>query len=428
MTTEVLTAVEMPTATTLFTRGRIARSLVHQVVAGMPVRLLYPDGTTVGGDSHGNGDGGGDASLTLEVVRPSALYRRLEAHPKIGLGEAYMAGDWRAAPGTDLADALAPFAARMGSLLPKPLLALRRIVDRALPAATRNTLTGSRRNIEAHYDLSNDLFAAFLDPTMSYSSALFDRSRPLETQDLVEAQHRKIDTILDSAGVGPGTRLLEIGTGWGELALRAAARGADVLTITLSREQQGLARERIAAAGLDARVEVALRDYRELTPATDGRFDAIVSVEMIEAVGEEYWPDYFATIDDLLAPDGAAVVQAILMDHDRYLATRHSWGWIQKHIFPGGLIPSLDAIAEVSGRHTGLSVTHVNAFGQDYAQTLRRWRGAFLEQWPTIEGAGFDETFRRKWEFYLAYCEAGFASGYLDVAQVTFRPSPGPRR
>jgi len=409
MTSQTLPRLEIPTPRTPFTRGAVARALIHRIVAGVPVRLRYPDGSHVGG--------GSEDGPTLEVVRPAALYRRVEQHPKIGLGEAYMAGDWHAAHGTDLAQALLPFAARMGRLLPKPLLSLRRVVDRALPTGTRNTLVGSRANIEAHYDLSNDLFAAFLDPTMSYSSALFDHTRPLADQDLVEAQHRKIDAILDSAGVTSGSRVLEIGTGWGELALRAAARGADVVSITLSREQQALARERIADAGLSDRVEVRLQDYREVT----GEFDAVVSVEMIEAVGEEYWPTYFSAIDSLLAPGGTAVVQAILMGHDRYLATRNSYGWIQKYIFPGGLIPSLDAISEVTGRHTDLRVRGVLAFGGDYAETLRRWRMTFLEAWPRIEGGSFDETFRRMWEFYLAYCEAGFASGYLDVAQVTMR-------
>lgn len=416
MTTDVLTPLEVPSARALLTRGTVARALVHRIVDGLPVQLRYPDGATVGG--------GGDDTPTLDIVRPAALWRRLEQHPKIGLGEGYMAGDWRAAHGTDLAQALLPFAARMGRLLPTPLLRMRRLVDRALPAGTRNTPTGSRANIEAHYDLSNDLFAAFLDPTMSYSSALFDvghGARPFAEQDFVLAQRRKIDAILDAAHVGPGTQLLEIGTGWGELALRAAEREANVLSITLSHEQQALARERIAAAGLSDRVEVRLQDYREVSVKDEGAFDAIVSVEMIEAVGEEFWPTYFQAIDGLLAPGGSAVVQAILMDHDRYLATRRSYGWIQKYIFPGGLIPSLDAIREVTGRHTGLRVSEVHAFGAHYAETLRRWRAQFLEAWPSIEGGSFDETFKRMWEFYLAYCEAGFASGYLDVAQVTLR-------
>ena len=196
MTTDVLNSFEIPTARTLFTRGAVARTLVHQIVAGMPIRMRYPDGALIGG--------GGEGAPTLDLIRPTALWRRLEQHPKIGLGESYMAGDWRAAEGTDLAQALLPFAARMGRLLPKPLLRMRGIVDRAMPVGTRNTPTGSRANIEAHYDLSNDLFAAFLDPTMSYSSALFDEATPFAEQSLVEAQHRKIDTILDSAGGRPG--------------------------------------------------------------------------------------------------------------------------------------------------------------------------------------------------------------------------------
>jgi cyclopropane-fatty-acyl-phospholipid synthase len=169
--------------------------------------------------------------------------------------------------------------------------------------------------------------------------------------------------------------------------------------------------------GLSDRVDVQLKDYREVT----GQFDAVVSIEMIEAVGEEFWPAYLQAIDRLLTPDGTAVVQAILMDHHRYLATRNSYGWIQKHIFPGGLLPSLEALEEVATRHTGLRVRRIHPFGAHYAHTLRRWRRTFDANWPQIASHGFDEVFRRQWEFYLAYCEAGFATGYLDVAQLTFR-------
>ncbi|MBK9474923.1 MAG: class I SAM-dependent methyltransferase [Tetrasphaera sp.] len=392
-------------------RALIARALVQQVVGTLPVRLRFPDGTITGG--------GGPHSPTFEVLREDELFARIGDHPKIGLGEAYMAGLWRAGQDTDLADLLAPFAQRLGNILPRPLMRLRALVDEALPDRHRNTVHGARRNIEAHYDLSNDLFAAFLDPSMTYSSALFDPSAPREHQDLHRAQLRKIDAILDRAGVTEGTRLLEIGSGWGELALRAAGRGATVTTITLSAEQQALARQKLAAAGVADRVEVRLQDYRDVR----GEFDAVVSVEMIEAVGEEFWPTYFAAIDDRLAPGGSAVVQSILMDHDRYLMTRNSHGWIQKYIFPGGLIPSLTAIREVTAAHTQLRVTQVRSFGMDYAETLRRWRATFLESWPMIAGERFDETFRRMWEFYLAYCEAGFATGYLDVAQITLRRS-----
>jgi cyclopropane-fatty-acyl-phospholipid synthase len=250
---------------------------------------------------------------------------------------------------------------------------------------------------------------------MTYSSALFDQERPLTDQDLQSAQLRKIDAVLDAAGVTQGTHVLEIGTGWGELAVRAAERGAWVTSITLSNEQCALAAEKVVAAGVADRVEIRLQDYREVS----GRFDAIVSVEMIEAVGEEYWPTYFAAIDRLLRPGGRVCVQAIVMRHERYLATRRSYGWIQKYIFPGGMIPSQEAIEAVVARHTSLQVSRVHRFGLDYAETLRRWRTRFEEQWPVISAHGFDETFRRMWEFYLAYCEAGFAAGYLDVAHLT---------
>ncbi|MEV0802611.1 cyclopropane-fatty-acyl-phospholipid synthase family protein [Kribbella sp. NPDC050281] len=303
--------------------------------------------------------------------------------------------------------------ARVTTLLPGPLTSLRRLVDQRIPGRLRNTLSGARSNVQAHYDLSNDLFAGFLDPTMSYSCAVFGGSPPYDAQSLEDAQRRKIDRILDLAGVTQGTRLLEIGTGWGALAIAAARRGAHVTGVTLSGEQLELAQRRAAGAGLGDRVELRLQDYRAL----QGRYDAIVSVEMIEAVGAEYWPTYFGTLDRLLAPGGRIALQAILMDHDRMLATRNSFSWIQKYIFPGGLIPSRRAI-EDSLAPTGLRIVADDRFGLHYAETLRRWRRRFDEQWPRIRTLGFDENFRRMWELYLAYSEAGFASGYLDVGQL----------
>ena len=259
--------------------------------------------------------------------------------------------------------------------------------------------------------MSNDLFAAFLDETMTYSSAWFDdmASEPLE-----RAQLRKIDGILDYAEVGEGTRVLEIGSGWGSLAIRAAERGADVTSITLSREQAELATQRIKERRLDDRAGIEIVDYRDVA----GEYDAIVSVEMIEAVGEEFWPSYFTAIDQHLAPGGRVAIQAITMDHQRMLETRNSYGWIQKYIFPGGLIPSLQAIDDVCEQHTGLRVTHRRELGLHYAETLRRWRTTFNDNWAEISRQGFDEHFRRTWEFYLAYCEAGFASRYLGVSQL----------
>ncbi|HVU71799.1 MAG TPA: cyclopropane-fatty-acyl-phospholipid synthase family protein [Mycobacteriales bacterium] len=388
-------------------RRVLARRLVERALADLPVRLRYPDGRVVGG--------GGPAAPAIEVVRPDALYARLGAEPKVGIGESYAAGDWHAATGTDLADALTPFAAHLPSLLPAPLWRLRRLVDRAVPDALRNTRTGARANISAHYDLSNELFAAFLDPTMTYSSAWFADDEPLDAAvRLEEAQLRKIDAMLDLAAVRPESDVLEIGTGWGALAIRAAQRGARVTTITLSQEQAVLARRRVADAGLSDRVDVRVQDYREVT----GTYDAIVSVEMIEAVGDEFWPDYFGALDRLLAVDGRVALQTITMAHERYLASRRSVSWINKHIFPGGIIPSLRAIDEVLHRHTRLHVSDRRDLDLHYARTLRLWRERFLAQWPHIHALGFDESFRRLWELYLAYSEAGFRSGYLGVSQL----------
>jgi cyclopropane-fatty-acyl-phospholipid synthase len=381
-------------------RARAARAILRPTVNRVPVRLTFTDGTTWGA--------GGPSSPEMRIVRPKAFFARLGADTKIGFGEAYMAGDWTTGEGTDLADLLRPFAERMAHLVPVPLQKFRGFVDQQLPHHQRNSLAGSRKNIEAHYDLSNDLFAQFLDPSMTYSAAWFASA----DEDLETAQMRKIDGILDQAGVTEGTRVLEIGSGWGALAIRAAQRGAKVTTITISTEQAALARQRFAEAGVE--VDLQLVDYREVT----GQFDAIVSVEMVEAVGEEYWPTYFGTIDKLLAPGGKVSIQAITMAHHRYLATRNSYGWIQKYIFPGGLIPSLEAIDHTLAEHTSLAVSDRRSLGQDYARTLHEWRERFDAHWPAIHAQGFDETFRRLWEFYLAYCEAGFAVGYIDVFQL----------
>lgn len=388
-------------------RSRVARTLLREVARRVPVDVVLPDGTDLAsGRPHVPGD-----RPALVVHRPEELYRRIGENPKVGVGESFTAGDWDAAPGHDLADVLAPFATHLPRVLPGWLMRMRRLVDRAIPADQRGALAHTRANVAAHYDLSNEMFAGFLDETMSYSSALFDPTRPVAEQPLAEAQLRKVSAVLDAAEVGPGTELLEIGTGWGTLAIEAARRGAEVLTVTLSVEQADLARARVEAAGVGHLVEVRVCDYRDVV----GRFDAVVSVEMIEAVGERYWPDYFRALSELVRPGGEVVLQAIVMSHERYLATRHSWGWIQKHIFPGGLIPSLRAVDE-QATAAGLQVVDTHLFGADYAETLRRWRESFVASWGRVRG--FDEEFARTWQFYLAYSEAGFATGYLDVAHL----------
>jgi cyclopropane-fatty-acyl-phospholipid synthase len=382
-------------------RARIAEQFFHRAVDRIPVRVLLPGGEKLGS--------GGPDSPVMRIVRPRAFLHRLGAHGNIGFGEAYMVGDWTS---DRLADVLTPFAERLATIIPKWAQAFRRLVDARHPAADDGTLEGARANIERHYDLSNDLFAAFLDPSMTYSSALFDQGRDTN---LAAGQRRKVDAVLDYAGVGPGTELLEIGSGWGELAIRAAHRGARVDTLTLSMEQKELAERRIAEAGVADRVRVLLRDYRE----AHGSYDAIASVEMIEAVGERYWPAYFTSLDRLLRPGGKVGLQSITMPHERMVASRNAYTWIHKYVFPGGLIPSMAAIRQQLAAHTGLRIAAYREFGQDYATTLRLWRERFAERWSDIATYGFDATFRRMWEFYLAYSEAGFRSGYLGVAQFS---------
>ncbi len=375
-------------------RAAVAERLFRHAVRNLPVTVSFPDGSRIG-----------RGGPFLRIVRP-AFFHRLGAHGNIGFGEAYMAGDWES---PDLAAALTPFAARVATLIPPPLQALRRLVDARRPSVERNTPDGARSNIQRHYDLSNDLFEVFLDESMTYSSAWFGPN-----DDLHAAQLRKIDGILDYAGVTAGSRVLEIGTGWGALAIRAAQRGATVTSLTISVEQRQLAQARVAAAGVADRVAVELKDYRAAT----GTYDAVVSVEMIEAVGEEFWPAYFATLARVLAPGGRIGLQAITMPHDRLLATRHANNWIQKYIFPGGILLSVPVIEEQAGR-AGLTVSSRRSLGPHYARTLSLWRSRFLSSWDRVAALGFDPVFERMWEFYLAYSEAGFRSRYLDVWQFS---------
>ena len=347
---------------------------------------------------------------TLVLNRPEEFYARIGRDGLIGFGESYMTGAWDS---PDLAHLLTTLAAEIGSLVPERLQRMRGWYVARHPHTHRNSVDNTRANIAHHYDLSNDLFRTFLDETMTYSSALFADVTQARRSDLAEAQGRKIERLLDVAQVGEGSHVLEIGTGWGELAIRAARRGARVHSVTLSLEQQQLARARIAAAGFGDLASVELTDYRNTT----GTYDAVVSVEMIEAVGHEFLPAYFQTIRDRLAPGGHAAIQAILMPHDRMQATLGTYTWIHKYIFPGGFLPSVELLDEVAAV-AGLQVVDRLSFGEHYAETLRLWDEAFLA--ADVEALGFDEVFRRMWHFYLMYSRAGFASGYLDVQQLAF--------
>ena len=389
-------------------RAAIAHALFNAGVAKLPLRVRLPDGRLIGA--------GGPADPVMVLHRPREFFRRVGASGLIGFGESYMAGDWDSA---DLPGLLTVFAANVGDLVPPWQQRLRQLAVRRPPSDDTQTREGARRNIGRHYDLSNELFALFLDETMTYSSALFATAQdgtPVASEPLLaEAQRRKIDRMLDRAGVGPGCRMLEVGTGWGELALRAAGRGAHVVTITISREQQALAVRRVAEAGLSGQVSVELRDYRDI----EGEFDAICSAEMIEAVGERYWDAYFAALDQHLAPGGRIGLQTITMGHDRMLATRRTYTWIHKYIFPGGLLPSVTAIENSLASSTRLRITARDDFGAHYAETLKIWRERFCSRADEVVRLGFDEVFNRMWTFYLAYSEAGFRSGYIGVSQLT---------
>ncbi|WSJ01721.1 cyclopropane-fatty-acyl-phospholipid synthase family protein [Nocardia sp. NBC_01329] len=395
----------LPASTWAAVTAAVARRLFRRAVSRLPLRVEYPDGTVLGKDP-------GDAAAPVLVLhRPDDFAVRLGTAGLIGFGESYMAGDWSA---PDPAAVLTVLAGNIENLVPPVLQTLRGLYVAKHPRSERNTRANSRDNVAHHYDLSNEFFGLFLDETMTYSSALFLSTEPAPRwRDLTDAQYRKIDRILDAARVGPGTRLLEIGTGWGALAIRAAQRGARVRSVTLSTEQRDLALTRIEAAGAADLVEVDLLDYR----LVDGEYDAVVSVEMIEAVGCEYLDIYFRTIEKLLAPGGRAALQAITMPDHRMRATRNTYTWIQKYIFPGGFLPSTRLIADTVARGTGLRVAERFSMGEHYAHTLYLWQERFDGYTDQVSALGFDPVFQRMWRFYLAYAAAGFRSGYLGVEQ-----------
>jgi cyclopropane-fatty-acyl-phospholipid synthase len=396
-----MSRLSIPPAPRSPTRARIARSLFERAVHGLErLEVIAPDGRALRSQP---------GAPRMEIMS-DAFFHRLAASGKIGFGEAYMAEEWRS---DDLAGVLSAFATRLTSLVPRPIQRLRRLYEPLQPGHERNTPEGARANISRHYDLSNELFATFLDETMTYSCAIFAPGDTLE-----RAQQRKYQAMCDLVDLRSGDHMLEIGTGWGGMAMYAAATsGCRVTTITISQRQKQLAELRIREAGLDGQIEVLLCDYRDVR----GRFDKIVSIEMFEAVGEEYWSEFFGICDRLLAPGGRMSLQTITMPHGRFRATRRSYTWEHKYIFPGGLIPSEPAIADALSEASHLRIASSNEIGQHYAPTLRLWRERFLDRWDEVRGLGFDDTFRRTWEFYLAYCEAGFRSGAIGDAQMAIQ-------
>ncbi|MBS0538078.1 MAG: class I SAM-dependent methyltransferase [Proteobacteria bacterium] len=367
--------------------------------------LRLPDGTT-------RTFGAADAEPAAEIdVRDWRFFRKILLDGDIGFAEAYMDGYCESPDLPRLIALLAVNDKALGSVAHSNFL--HNIVLRLLHWRHDNSRAGSRRNIHAHYDLGNSFYRLWLDPTMTYSSALFDgeKGKPLEA-----AQADKYDRILTQLGAKQGDTILEIGCGWGGFAEAAARRGMRVTGVTISKEQLAFARERLQKAGLADRVDLQFKDYRDI----EGSYDHIVSIEMIEAVGERYWPEYFETLKRHVSPGGSAIVQAIVIADELFEGYRSRPDFIQTYIFPGGMLLSPQRIAEQC-RKTGLKIAELYSFGLDYAHTLETWLGRFDNVADQVATLGFDERFRRMWRYYLAYCAAGFSTRRTDVLQAHFK-------
>ncbi|MEM9173858.1 MAG: cyclopropane-fatty-acyl-phospholipid synthase family protein [Myxococcota bacterium] len=392
---------------------RWARAGVERRFSGLvggAIRLVDADGVRELGDGKGP---------TIEIrIRSPRVYTRLAREGSLGAGTSWIEGEWTC---DDLPGLLRLLVAQPGFVGPTgsldSLLARGESVLRSLAAPlTRNTRPGSRRNIQAHYDLGNEFYAAMLDPSMTYSSAIFSfPGEPLES-----AQTEKYDRLCRQLQLRPSHRLLEIGTGWGGFALHAAKHyGCHVTTTTISAEQRALALERVAAAGLDDRIDVRFDDYRDLT----GRYDRLVSIEMIEAVGAEYLDRFIQVCSDRLEPDGVMGLQAIVIADQLYERSRRHVDFIKRYVFPGGFLPSVAAIADRVARVSDFRIQDVHDITADYAETLRRWR-ANLEERPDAYLAVDDSgAFERLWTYYLAYCEAGFEARRIGCVQMTLTKS-----
>jgi cyclopropane-fatty-acyl-phospholipid synthase len=356
----------------------------------------------------------GELAASIEVLDPQ-FWADAAFGGTVGAGESYVRGHWRAADLTALVRLMVRNRELLNGLDGGLALAsapLRRL----LHWINRNTRSGSRRNIAAHYDLGNDFFRLMLDETLAYSCAIY----PTPTSTLTEAQLAKFDAICRKLDLRPSDELLEIGTGWGGLAIHAARHyGCRVTTATISREQHAHARTAIAEAGLASRITLLLEDYRDLT----GRYDKLVSIEMIEAVGARFLDTYFAACSRLLKPDGAMLLQAITLQDQYYEAALRTVDFIQRFVFPGSFIPSVTAITQAVRRATDLKVFHLEDIGPHYATTLRDWRRNVHAHLPEVRALGYPEEFLRLWDFYLSYCEGGFAERQLgDVQMLLTKP------
>ena len=375
----------------------LERELAH--LHGGSLDVTLPDGSR---RSFGSGP-----PLSLEI-HDRALFRRLATRGKVGFGESYTAGDWDTDDLVGLFELLLrnseAAAARNGTV--------RRLVEARPRPNRRNGLLRARRNISYHYDLGNDLFALMLDETMTYSCGIFEH----DDATLADAQRAKLQRVCDKLQLGPDDHLLEIGCGWGGFAIHAAATtGCRVTGLTISAEQAKLARERVASVGLEEHITIVEEDYRE----HDDRYTKVASIEMLEAIGEKQFGAYFATIDRVLERGGIACVQTILIPDDRWERYRKAPDWIEQYVFPGCLIPSLTALTAAATASSRLTMLDVHEIGPHYAETLRRWRANVHEHIDEIRALGYDRTFERTWDFYLAFCEAGFRLRALRDVQLT---------
>jgi cyclopropane-fatty-acyl-phospholipid synthase len=347
------------------------------------------------------------------IIRDLSFARRLAKGGELGIAEAFLSGEWDSPDLTQFLELFCVNQHVIARLLEgKPLV---RLFQMARHWLNRNTRSGSRRNIHAHYDLGNSFYSAWLDKTMTYSSALFAG----QTADLAAAQTAKYGALAKQIGLAPDHHVLEIGCGWGGFAEFAGREvGCRVTGLTISKEQFDFASKRIQAAGLGDRVDIKMLDYRDET----GTFDRIASIEMFEAVGEEYWPTYFQQLRDRLTPSGVAGLQVITIQDALFKSYRSELDFIRRYVFPGGMLPTPTIMRDMGARY-GLNLSAERAFGLDYARTLSHWRDRFRSAWPQLIPLGFDEQFRRLWEYYLSYCEAGFRAGTIDVRQMIFAKS-----
>ncbi|WP_298816369.1 cyclopropane-fatty-acyl-phospholipid synthase family protein [uncultured Roseibium sp.] len=383
--------------------ARMAANLAVKIRYGS-LEVQFPDGRRYLIEGRENGPHG------VLKIHNWRFFRMVVQAGDVGVGEAFMAGYWSSPDVTTFLEVFcinqeSTLEALQGRPFSRFLLSLRHWLN-------ANTKRGSKRNISAHYDLGNAFYKEWLDPSMTYSSAIYSN----ETNNLEQAQAEKYASLVRQTGIRPEHQVLEIGCGWGGFAEHVAKTvGAHVKALTISQEQFDYARERIYKAGLNEKVDVVFQDYRD----ERGVYDRIASIEMFEAVGEKYWPTYFEQLSKCLKPGGKAGLQIITIQDKMFEDYRRGTDFIQRYIFPGGMLPPPGRLREI-GKSLGLDLEDQTIFGQDYARTLAEWRYSFRQAWPKIRPLGFDERFKRLWEFYLHYCEAGFRSGNIDVRQMVY--------